>query len=312
MMLKRYSPADKDAWNGFVRNAKNGLFMFDRNFMDYHSDRFTDHSLLAHDENGSIIALLPANEKDGVLHSHQGLTFGGFVTDIGMKATRMLELFAALKDYATANGLRKLIYKPIPHTYHLLPAEEDLYALFRNGARLVRTDLTTTVSIANRIGFSELRKRGEKKAIRSGVTLQLSTDYQSYMSLVAKVLQERHGTVPVHTAEEIALLASRFEDNIKLYTAEKEGSLLAGVLMFEYDRLAHAQYIAASPEARNVGALDALFSHLINTVYAGKQYFDFGKSTDKNGSFLNEGLIGQKEGFGGRGIVHQFFEIEWA
>lgn len=311
MKLKRYSPVDKDAWNQFVRTAKNGLFMFDRNYMDYHSDRFTDHSLMAYDEKDALVALLPANEKDSVLYSHQGLTFGGFVTDNSMKAAKMLELFTDLKNYVVECGLRKLVYKAVPHSYHLQPAEEDLYALFRNNARLVRVDITTTVNLTDRIAFAELRKRGEKKAIKHGVTLQRSTDYKAYMNMLADVLKEKHETVPVHTSDEIALLALRFPDNIKLYTAEKDGAVLAGVLVFEYANLAHAQYIAASTEGREVGALDAVFGHLITEVYPSKKYFDFGISTESGGTHLNEGLIGQKEGFGGRGIVHQFFEIDW-
>jgi hypothetical protein len=50
MNLIRYNPPHKGAWNLFVRSAKNGLFMFDRNYMDYHAGRFSDHSLIAFDE----------------------------------------------------------------------------------------------------------------------------------------------------------------------------------------------------------------------------------------------------------------------
>ena len=39
------------------------------------------------------------------------------------------------------------------------------------------------------------------------------------------------------------------------------------------------------------------------------KYIDFGKSTEGNGSILNEGLISQKEGFGGRTFVYQTWSI---
>lgn len=35
----------------------------------------------------------------------------------------------------------------------------------------------------------------------------------------------------------------------------------------------------------------------------------FGICTENNGNFLNEGLINQKQEFGGRGIVHDFYLI---
>ena len=49
--------------------------------------------------------------------------------------------------------------------------------------------------------------------------------------------------------------------------------------------------------------------YLINECYSSKEYFDFGISTENEGLFLNEGLTSQKQEFGGRGIVYDFYEI---
>ena len=80
-------------------------------------------------------------------------------------------------------------------------------------------------------------------------------------------------------------------------------------VVFETDNVAHAQYIANSDEGRQCGALDAVMDYLINQQYANKVYFDFGVSTENNGMYLNEGLAMQKQEFGGRGIVYDFYEI---
>ena len=77
--LRRYTASDAPQWDRFVEDSKNGTFLFLRGYMDYHSNRFTDHSLMFYDEKQRLIALLPANEKDGILYSHQGLTYGGLV-----------------------------------------------------------------------------------------------------------------------------------------------------------------------------------------------------------------------------------------
>lgn len=309
MKLVSYNPSDKAAWDNFLTTCKNGLFMFARGYMDYHADRFTDHSLMAYDDSGKLLALLPANVKDGVLYTHQGLTFGGFLTSAGIKASAMLELFDLLRQHMQSHGLHKLVYKAIPSIYATQPAEEDLYALFRNQARLYRVDISTTVNLASRLPMSDLRKRGTKKALANGLIVEKSTDYAGYMEVLAATLQSQHGTKPVHTLEEIKLLAHRFPNNIHLYLALQEGRIMAGTIIFEHATLAHAQYIAASPEGRNIGALDLLFTHLIETTYAHKAYFDFGISTEDGGTVLNAGLINQKEGFGGRAIVHTFHEI---
>lgn len=46
LCLESYTQNDKPLWNAFNAESKNGLFMFDRDYMDYHSDRFVDNSLM--------------------------------------------------------------------------------------------------------------------------------------------------------------------------------------------------------------------------------------------------------------------------
>lgn len=304
-----YNPKlHKNIWNIFNKDSKNGLFMFNRDYMDYHSDRFIDHSLMFY-EDSKLIALLPINIKDDVLYSHQGLTFGGFIMNENMKQDKMLECFEALKEYMNNNDFKKLIYKCIPYIYHKIPAQEDLYALFKNNAKLFRVDCSTTISLNNNIGFSELRKRSYKKALKNEIIIEHSNDFQSFVSLLNEVLKIRHNTKAVHTAQELELLYSRFKDNIALYVAKKNNEIIAATLIFIYNDLIHTQYLAANEQGRSVGALDLLIKTLIDNYTQSKKYFDFGISTENNGLFLNKGLIFQKEGFGGRTIVHNIFEV---
>lgn len=76
------------------------------------------------------------------------------------------------------------------------------------------------------------------------------------------------------------------------------------------DPVVHTQYISANLEGKEIGALDLLFDYLINTEYSNYKIFDFGQSTENNGIYLNESLIFQKEGFGGRGVVYDIYEYE--
>src|SRR5690606_21597629 len=84
--IKKYEDSDKIMWNKFLLKCKNYHFMFNRDFMEYHSDRFEDFSLIFKNDEDEIIALLPGNIKDNIFYSHQGLTFGGFLFDRGMHA----------------------------------------------------------------------------------------------------------------------------------------------------------------------------------------------------------------------------------
>lgn len=112
-----YTNEYANTWNAFNRDSKNGIFMFDRNYMDYHADRFMDHSLMFY-EDSKLIALLPLNIKDCVLYSHQGLTFGGFIVDYSMRQQKMLECFCKLQEYMREIKAQKMIYKAIPYIYH--------------------------------------------------------------------------------------------------------------------------------------------------------------------------------------------------
>lgn len=308
MIIKKYTKEYFDIWNNFNKDAKNGLFMFDRNYMDYHSDRFIDNSLIFY-EGEKLIALLPCNVSQNALYSHQGLTFGGFIVDENMKQGKMLECFEVLKEYMQENCFEKLIYKSTPYIYHKIPAQEDLYALFRNNAELFRVDCSTTIDLRNICKMPKGRKAQISRAKREGVEIILSEDFEAFVMLLNSVLQKQHGVNAVHNAEELKLLYSRFPQNIKLFVAKFNEEIIAATLLFIYDDLVHTQYLAANEKAREIGALDLLIKTLIDEFAKSKKYFDFGISTENNGEYLNSGLIAQKEGFGGRTIVHNIFEV---
>jgi hypothetical protein len=308
--INRYTSRDKTEWDNFISRSKNGVFLFCRDYMDYHADRFTDHSLMFLDADETLLAVMPANIKDEALSSHGGLTFGGIITDSRMKTQLMLELFESLKSYLQSVKIRQLVYKAIPHIYHQLPAEEDLYALYRVGAKLIRRDVSTTIDLDNKLSFSKGRKYEIKQAQKYGLEVKQSIAFDNFMSIEEKVLGSKYDSKPTHTAGELGMLAEKFPEAIKLFVAIRNGEMLAGVVIYESPRVVHAQYIAASDEGKKVGALDLVLNYLISDYCSGKKYFDFGISTVNNGRELNLGLIENKQSFGGRAVVYDFYELE--
>ena len=308
-IIVRYQHEFRTQWNQFVKDSKNGTFLLEREFMEYHSDRFTDYSLLFF-EGMSLIAVLPASIHGNELRSHGGLTYGGLIIGRKMTVQKTVNLFDELKAYLKSNGIGCLIYKRVPSIYHTYPSDEDLYALFRVNAVLIRRDISTAIFLPDRIRFNERRRRNIKKAVKAGLLFKKTLDFSTYINMLTKVLQSQHGVKPVHTADEMKRLADLFPDNIKLFAAYHGDNMIAGSLIFETATVAHAQYIANSQEGKSCGALDFVFDKLINEIYVDKQYFDFGISTEKSGLYLNEGLVEQKQEFGGRGIVYDFYRIE--
>lgn len=310
LQIVAYEAGCKSTWDDFVARSKNGVFLFQRDYIEYHADRFPDSSLMFYDESGHLVALLPATASDGVLSSHAGLTFGGIISNASMKVGLMLAVFAALSSYLRAQGIHKLIYKAVPHIYHSLPAEEDLYALFRNRARLFRRDVSSTIEMKERLPFTKGRQYAVKLASKHGLEVKRSFDFKTFMAIEEQVLEMKFAAKPVHTDAEIALLAERFPENIKLFAAYKEQEMLAGVIIYESHQVAHTQYIGVSDEGKRIGALDLIMNHLLNDYYVDKKYFDFGISTEAEGRDLNVGLIENKQSFGARAIAYDFYELQ--
>lgn len=305
--IKKYSPADRTAWDQFVNTSKNGTFLFERAYMDYHSDRFTDFSLLIF-RKGRLYALLPANRVADTLHSHQGLTYGGFVMNDRATVSDVLEMFGAVNLFLRQNGFSKVVYKAIPYIYDRIPAQEDLYALFCAGATQIAGNISSAIYSEDRLKFTESRKSGLRKARAAGLRVTESDDLATFWNILSTNLEDKYSVKPVHTLAEISLLKSRFPKHIKLYLCLHEDTPLGGTLVYETGRVVHTQYISANLAGKNSGALDLLFDYLINKKYADIPIFDFGQSTENSGYILNENLIFQKEGFGGRGVMYNVYE----
>ncbi len=310
--IKRYNGEnDQKEWDLFVKNSKQGTFLLERSYMDYHSDRFHDHSLMIY-KNDKLYAILPGNEADHTFYSHQGLTYGGLITNSKATADDVCKVFAQINQYLKQQGFQKVIYKSVPRIYHQLPAEEDLYALFKEcRAQICARNISAVIDLQHPLKWYNIRKQGAKKATSQGIRIEYSEDYNNFWEILSTNLMQTYHAQPVHTLEEIRMLHERFPENIKLYVAlQEDGKMLGGTLLYITPQVVHTQYISASEEGKQKHALDALFLQLIQHEYKDCLFFDFGTSNEDGGKILNTSLIYQKEGFGGRGVVYDTYEWE--
>jgi hypothetical protein len=307
LTVERYTPAARTEGDALVNRARARHFLFERAYMDYHADRFEDASLLVL-RDGRLIAALPASRDGNEVISHAGLTFGGLLSGPDMTVSVAIDSIASIADALHGDGVRRLTYKAVPHIYHVAPAEEDLFALHAAGARLVRRDVSAALTAGAGPAYSEERRRAVRRGAEAQLELGESALIDPFMELLAEVLGERHDVAPVHTPAEMRLLAERFPERIRLWTAREGGAVVAGVLVYETPVVAHAQYIAAGERGRELRAGDALFDHLLTAVYPDK-WFDFGISNEPSGE-LNDGLMRNKEGFGARAVVYDRYVLE--
>ena len=305
--IRRYTPDKQQEWNDFVKRSKNGTFLLDRNYMDYHADRFTDHSLMVY-RRDKLYALLPGNIAGDFYFSHQGLTYGGLIMGDRTVAADVVQIFRLLNDLLRMEGIRKVVYKPIPWIYHRQPSEEDLYAVVEVCGATISRGLSSTISREHLNKWYRIRECGVKHAKQLGLTVEETEDYEPFWQILSNNLHERYGLNPVHTVEEIELLHHRMPDHIRLMVVKEGEETIGGTVLYISNRVVHSQYIAASPKGKQLHALDLLFDVVIRKALASHAYFDFGISTEKHGTYLNENLIYQKEGFGGRGVCYDWYE----
>lgn len=305
----RYTSEQKAVWDSFVAASRNGTFLFMRDYMDYHADRFTDHSLMFY-KGGRLLALLPGNIEGETYCTHGGLTYGGFVLAYQASASVVLEAFYLLCRYLKENfGIKRIVYRTIPFIYHNYPAEEDLYALFRLNALLTERKISSVVMPGGACPFNTLRRRKLKLAHKNELKVYQDEAFETFWTILECNLQQHHGRSPVHSLEEIVRLNRLFPEEIKLYRVLDKDETVGGCVMYISNEVAHVQYIASTDRGRDMGALDLLFDCLINQIYIEKRYFDFGVSVEDGGRYLNEGLIFQKEGFGGRAVMYDTYEL---
>lgn len=307
--VKRYQESDYANWNTFVNQAKNATFLFHRDFIEYHKDRFDDYSLLVF-ESENLVAILPANRVVETVYSHQGLTYGGLVYKENLKLASVIQIFKTILYYLYTNEINKIQLKTIPSIYHKKPAEELNYVLFLSEAILIRRDTLAVIDLSKPFEFSKIRKRGIQKGIDNNLIIKEDNNFESFWNKVLiPNLESKHNVKPVHTLAEIELLKGFLNKNIRQFNVYYNDKIVAGTTVFESENVAHCQYISKYEDDENLGSLDFLYNHLIKEVFVNKRYFDFGISNEGQGKILNNGLSYWKESFGANTIVHDFYEV---
>lgn len=312
MKVKEYTPDEKGAWDEFVENSNNGTFLFHRDFMDYHSNLtdkfepiFTDNSLLFYEED-SIRAIFPANSSGTTLETHGGLTYGGLILS-SSSPTR--EIFDSLLNYVEDSEFENIYYKDVPFIYHSTPNQRIPYEIYRHNGEIESKGLSSVIDLRTETSFRRDRERGIETANEHNIEVRETDRWEEFWEILRTVLDARHGAEPTHSLEEITYLNKQFPNNIHLYGAFEDDELVAGIVVFETDCVAHSQYNANTLHGRDIGANDLLHSQLIRNHFRNKQYFDFGVSTEDGGLKLNEGLLNYKESFGASSITYDHYQI---
>ena len=308
--VRKYQETDYALWNDFVSQAKNATFLFHRDFMAYHADRFEDFSLLVFEES-KLVAVFPANISNGALYSHQGLTYGGLLVSEKAKLKLSLLVFKNVLNFLENHGITVLYLKELPFFYASKFSDELQYLLFLTEGRLYRRDVLSVLDLSKEVKLSKDRKQGVKRGVKNNLEVKETNDFTEFWNkILIPNLTQKHSVKPVHTLAEITFLKSKFPQNIRQFNVYSQGEIIAGTTIFETDTVAHSQYISSNADKNELGSLDFLHYKLITEVFAGKRYFDFGISNENQGKNINEGLLYWKETFGSGLVTQDFYEVQ--
>ncbi|PXY43449.1 GNAT family N-acetyltransferase [Flavobacterium hydrophilum] len=308
--VKKYTETDYNIWNDFIAQAKNATFLFHRDFMEYHKDRFEDYSLLVF-EDKKLVAVLPANRKGISVYSHQGLTYGGLVYSSKIKAERVESILDTILFFLKQNTIETFFYKPIPGFYLLWGNSETDFFLTKKGAILERKEMNLALNLIAPLHISKSKLKHFRRI--ENLHLEIIEEnnlYHFWEKVLEPRLLEKHNTKPVHTKEEITKLKNSFPQNIRQFSVYFGDTIIAGITIFEIENTVKSQYGATTVKGEELRALDYLFITLIEKYKReGKYFFDMGIVGDNNEKGYNSGLLKQKEELGCSVYNQDFYKI---
>jgi len=298
-----YDPSRKDLWDDTVRAARNGHFIFLRDFMDYHADRFRDASALLL-RGYKIMALLPAHITGRQLVSHGGLSFGGWIQAPGCRHVDLAQGFFLLGEEMRRRGLERLVYSPAPYPYHDGACDDDLFLLRSLGATCSRIKLAAILTNRDfpkrRKIFAQPLRRAESRC--PGV-IEETREISPFWDRLSAFLAERHQAVPVHTAAEMELLKNRFPQNIRLFHFRQGTDILAGEVVFLSKNVLRFQYGFYYYNHSQDYLSFRLQEWIRLQPDFARPWVDLGTSMNPGTGELNQLLHQNKESFGARGII---------
>lgn len=309
--IERYCHDFQDQWDAFVWQSNNGTIFHTRQFLNYHPpERFEDHSLIIK-KNDRVIALFPATiryeQHRKILTSHQGASYGGIITKFNLAIRDAFRIVETVLDYARANQFKGIELTPPPQIYFIRASNYIDFALIKNGFGYKKREVSSVIPLTfkeNEVLYTFIpeSRRAVRRAIKLGVTVQESDQFDEFYQILKKNLKLRHDVQPTHSLEELLLIKKIYQDRIRLYSAIIDGHMIAGVIMFDCNkRVTLAFYISHDEQYQQYRGVNYLFFEIIKeAIHNGFNYIDFGIFTVNMDP--NWGLARFKESFGAQGV----------
>lgn len=312
LTVKKYQSKDCSVWNEFVLKNKVATFLFDRDFMEYHSDRFQDFSLMVYKED-ELIAIMPANIKDSVLYSHQGLTYGGLIMEKTYDTSVLIAIYEVLIAFLNQHDIKTLKIKSLPEFYDHTVKNSNKLLTDNFNATVYQRHKVLAIDFSVPFTIHKSKLKNYRKNQSTGFMIQDDNRFDIFWNhVLIPRLKLKHNTKPVHTLEEIELLHHRFPNQIKQYNIFLNDEILAGITIFDKGNIVKSQYGATTERGEKTRALEYLFIYLTYKYKdEGKRFFSMGTVSDNSNKLgYNPGLLRQKEELGCQMYAQEFLLLE--
>jgi hypothetical protein len=299
--IKRYNTSKKKEWDLFIDDNNPFTFLFYRDYMDYHSNRFTDYSLMIF-QDATLIALFPANISDEtIIYSHQGLSYGGLIYDPS-KWNGLIEktIYQGIIDYFKTILISKISIKIPPHFYGL-HMERQINILSAVGADVQKSFLSMAANMEPPLKIHKSKyKRYRKRKQKNEFTIKDDNDFKVFWNQVlTPCLEEKYQSKPVHELDEILELHRCFPKNIVQWNLYFENKIIAGITIFFKNDIIRSQYGATRLGYEAFAPLDYLYIYLFEFYYTkGIKIFDMGSIPPNDDLSYPEGLVNYKKELG--------------
>lgn len=305
-----YQDSRFEEWNSFIQKAANATFLFDRNFMEYHCDRFDDYSLMIYKES-ELLAVFPAHRIGDQVFSHSGLTYGGLCLNKHSDVLKHQRCLEAALQFFRSQGITKLSVKVLPEIYSVELVNQFKYIAFQLGGVLKGSEMNMSIDYRN-YSISKSKLKHLRKHRDYEIKIVESDGLEPFwQSVLEPLLVERYQAKPVHSLLEILKLQARFPEKIKQFSVYSDEELVGGITVFEFEEGVKSQYGAATSLGKEQRALDHLFVYLIKKYEdAGMRFFDMGVVTDSTELGYNRGLLQQKKELGCTTYLQDIIEFE--
>lgn len=294
-----------------MSQSKNATFLFYRDFMDYHQDRFLDYSFMIY-KNDVLVAIFPANKKEMDLYSHQGLTYGGLIFRNATELDEKKALYLYLLKFLEAETVKSLTIKPMPEFYSSENSEVFNYASIENRISIVKKNRVLAIDYHSEFKIHKTKVKRFKKMQSSGFQIKESvSEFEVFWTIVLiPRLLEKHNSNPVHSLSEIKALKKQFQHHIFQYNIYDQEEILAGITIFKKGQVVKSQYGIASEQGEKSYALDMLFVYLIQKYRdEGMHYFSMGTVNDDSHLGYSKGMLKQKQEFGCKTYVQEILKL---